>query len=428
MAVEADLRLHTAQLEVFNAPERFKVIAAGRRWGKTRLSAVYLATAACETRRNGKDLTGTECWYVAPTFDQADDAMWPLFLRIADPLIDKTWEGNERRARMVSGRTVQLKGSDKPHRMRGVALSDLVLDEYADMKPITWSSVLRPTLADVGGRAMFIGTPSPEGRNHFYELFLRAQTTPDWRAWHFRSIDNPFLEPEEIAAVKRDLTEVEFRRELEASFDNAGALVLDPELVVERPDPLEGDVYIAVDPAGYASEDLVQYSQAQVQALDETAIAVVKVDREYGWHVLTIDHGRWGVRETSVRILQAIRRYQPLGLGMERGVLMNAIEPYLTDQMRRLGLSMTVQALSHGGKSKSSRIAWALQGRMEHGRIAFSPGEYLDPLRRQMFDFPLGRRDDLIDALAYIDQIAETAYYDQPVADFFEPMDAEIGY
>ena len=116
-------------------------------------------------------------------------------------------------------------------------------------------------------------------------------------------------------------------------------------------------------------------------------------------------------------------------VGIEKGSLKNAIMPYLTDQMRRLNTYPNIVELSHGGKKKQERITWALQGRLEHGRVSFSKGEYLKKLIEQALDFPSQlTHDDMLDALAYIDQIAVTSYIDQPWVDTWSPLDKQAGY
>ena len=89
---------------------------------------------------------------------------------------------------LAGGNTIYLKGADRPDTMRGVSLKHCVLDEYAFMKPNVWDSILRPALSDKKGSAIFISTP--EGRNHFYDVYMGAYTGAwaDWKAWTgFRS-------------------------------------------------------------------------------------------------------------------------------------------------------------------------------------------------------------------------------------------------
>jgi phage terminase large subunit-like protein len=169
-----------------------------------------------------------------------------------------------------------------------------------------------------------------------------------------------------------------------------------------------GDMYMSVDPAGY--EDVKGISQGRTKRLDETAISIVEVSNA-GWYVHDVITGRWNVRETALRILRAAQKYKPRLLGIEKGALKNALMPYLQDNMRRLNVYPYIVELSHGNQKKADRIVWALQGRLEQGRLIFAPGEYLAKITEQLLDFPNPMsHDDMIDSLAYIDQIAVTPY------------------
>lgn len=109
---------------------------------------------------------------------------------------------NNLNLKLINGATISLKGSDRPETMRGVSLSYVVLDEFADFKPEVWELILRPALADLKGSALFIGTPM--GRNHFYDLYSEALAgkLEDYNAWHFTSYDNPLIDPTEIDSAK----------------------------------------------------------------------------------------------------------------------------------------------------------------------------------------------------------------------------------
>jgi len=426
LSIQLNLPLHPGQLEVYRDPHRFKVVAAGRRWGKTHMACVYLLMKALENTKlvNGRDrsLRDIECWYIAPTYEQGKRIFWNLLKNMAGSLVAKTWE-NESRLQLVNGRGVALHGSDRPERLKGVGLSAVVLDEFASMKEDTWNEAIRPTLADVAGEALFIGTPLQ--KNHFYDLYLQALSSDDWGAYHFESETNPYLPPEEIAAAEKTMPREKFLQEFRASFETGGGLVFDyPIVTVSEIDvPRDGQVYVAMDPAGFYTE---AQSRQGNRRLDETAIAIVKVNRD-GWWVLDVQHGRWDVRETSVRFLREVQKHRPIMTGIEKGMQRNAIMPYLSDQSRRLGVYVQPMELTHGGQAKASRIAWALQGRMEHGRIHFVEGDYLKAMKEQIYDFPNGRHDDMLDALAYIDQIAQTVYHEDTVIDTWQPLDQAVG-
>ena len=347
---------------------------------------------------------------------------------MAAPITKKIRE-NECILTLSNDRQIHLKGSDRPETLRGVGLSYVVMDEYAFMKEEVWTAIIRPTLADVRGGALFIGTPI--GKNHFYDLFLSAEKEEedsDWDAWTFKSLDNPFLDPKEVLLATKDMP-IEFvKQEFEANFSSFGGTVFKEEMfLVKNKDTHGSDIYMTVDPAGY--EDVKGIAQGKMKRLDETAISVVEVTDE-GWHVIDVITGRWNVRETAVRILRTAQKYRPRVVGIERGALKNALMPYLSDNMRRLNVFPYITELTHGNQKKYDRIVWALQGRMEQGRLTFQKGDYLDKLFDQMLDFPNPlAHDDMIDSLAYIDQIAVASYHmgeDIGQAQW-EPMDSISG-
>jgi predicted phage terminase large subunit-like protein len=406
------------QQEVFEDSSRFKVIAAGRRTGKSRLAAWKLIIEGLQCKRG-------HVFYVAPTQGQARDIMWQTLLEVGHPVIASS-HINNLQIKLVNGATIALKGADRPETMRGVSLSFLCMDEYADMKPEVWEQILRPALADQKGDAMFIGTPM--GRNHFYDLFQYASISEDeqWKGWHFTSYDNPLLDEEEINAAKKSMSAFSFRQEFMASFEAAGGeLFKEEHIQFSEEEPEEGQFYIAVDLAGFAD---VQSATTKTNRLDQTSIAVVKAGTE-GWWVADIIHGRWGVEKTARKIFDAVRDYQPVAVGIEKGALKNAVYPYLNDIMKSNQRFFRVEELTHGNKRKIDRIVWALQGRFEHGKITLNKGEWNTEFLDELFQFPNKLvHDDLIDSLAYIDQLAQVAYAIDYEEDEYELTDYYSGY
>jgi hypothetical protein len=116
-------------------------------------------------------------------------------------------------------------------------------------------------------------------------------------------------------------------------------------------------------------------------------------------------------------------------VGIEKGSLKNALMPYLMDQCKRLHVFPRFLEVVHGNQKKTERIAWALQGRLQQGRIKFKDLPYLQQLKDQMMDFPNPMaHDDMLDALAYIDQVGKTTYNQVNVMDDFEVMDDVLGF
>ena len=407
------------QQEVFADTTRFKIVAAGRRTGKSRLAAWLLIINALQTERG-------HVFYVAPTQGQARDIMWQTLLELGHGVITNA-HINNLQIKLVNGATISLKGGDRPETMRGVSLKFLVLDEYADIKPDVWEQILRPALADQKGSAMFIGTPM--GRNHFYELYKYAEMGDDetYKAWHFTSYDNPLLDPEEINVAKKSMSSYAFRQEFMASFEAAGSEMFKEDWVTVEDDPqIEGDYYIACDLAGFQE---VAKKKTKNSRLDNTAIAVVKVG-ESGWVIENIIYGRWTLEETAQKIFQAVKDYKPISVGIEKGIAKQAVTSPLTDMMKRYGFFFRVEELTHGNQKKTDRIMWALQGRFEHGLVRIKRGEWNSRFLDELFQFPDPlTHDDLVDAVAYIDQLAQVAYAGNwEEFDDYEELDSLAGY
>jgi PBSX family phage terminase large subunit len=88
---------------------------------------------------------------------------------------------------------------------------------------LNWQEVLRPTLTDTKGDALFISTP--KGFNHFYDLFNLEAKDKDYKSFHFTTYDNPFIPKEEIDKAKEELTEDRFAQEYLADFRKTEGLV-----------------------------------------------------------------------------------------------------------------------------------------------------------------------------------------------------------
>jgi hypothetical protein len=202
--------LTVPQLSVASSPARMRVLVAGRRFGKSHLSAREMARFAAKPKQ--------KVWYVTPTYKMARNIMW-------EPLKDKLraarWlsKSNETdlTAYLRNGSTISLRGADKPDSLRGVGLNFLVMDEAADIDSEAWHKVLRPTLSDTGGHVLFVG--SPKGRNWFYDLWLRGQNgEPGWASWQYTTLQGGNVPEEEIEDAKRDLDELSFRAEYLGDF------------------------------------------------------------------------------------------------------------------------------------------------------------------------------------------------------------------
>ena len=411
-----DIQLLDWQQEVWNDPTRFKVVAAGRRTGKSRLAAYLLVV-------NGLQAEKGHVFYVAPTQGQARDIMWNLLLDVGKDVI-KNSHVNNMQITLINDVIISLKGADRPETMRGVSLSYLVMDEYADMKPDVWELILRPALADYSAPALFIGTPM--GRNHFYDLYRNAEIgdDPDFAAWHYTSYDNNLIDKTEIDRAKKSMSSYAFRQEFMASFEARGSEMFKEDWVHFDENEPEGDYYIAVDLAGF--EEMGKKNKTK--NLDNTAIAVTKVN-QHGWWVADIIVGRWTLDQTAVKIFRAVQDYRPVAVGIEKGIARQAVMSPLSDLMAKYSRFFRVEELTHGNRKKVDRVMWALQGRFENGLISLNKGDWNYQFMDELFQFPdVLTHDDMVDALAYIDQLAKVAYSTHFEEDTYEVFDSVAGY
>jgi predicted phage terminase large subunit-like protein len=361
---------------------------------------------------------------VAPTQGQARDVIWHTLFDIAGEIIERS-HVNNLEITLAGGNTIYLKGADRPDTLRGVSLKHLVLDEYAFMKPDVFESILRPALADRQGSAIFIGTP--EGRNHFYDLFDGAGSWQDWEKFHYTSFDNPIVDPKEIEHARQTLPSWAFQQEFMASFDarTGGMFDVDAFTYYEDSSKQVGDHYITIDLAGFK-----QQGQRKAKKRDNSAIAITKVTPDGRWWVEDIIYGQWSLDQTCNEIFAAVEKYKPIKVGIEKGIAQQAVMSPLGDIMRRRGRLFRVELLTHGNQKKEDRISWALEGRFANGLIQLKKGEWNERFVDEAANFPSTLvHDDLLDALSYADQVAQIAYLDGiELADEWEPLDEAVGF
>jgi hypothetical protein len=196
---------------------RFRVVVAGRRWGKTTLAIREMCKIA---REPNKDV-----YYISPTYRMSRTI---IFKRLKQKLMDLRWvkKINETNLEFIlkNGSTISLKGSDNPDSLRGISLSAAVFDEFAFMDPDTFWTVIRPALADQQGPALFITTPIGKG-NWAFDLYNMAENNRDWASYTFTTLQGGFVTEEEIEAARNEMSEQQFKQEFEASFVTASNLV-----------------------------------------------------------------------------------------------------------------------------------------------------------------------------------------------------------
>ena len=255
------------QNDVFHHPARFRMLAAGRRFGKTHLSLVQLIVWAAQK-------SGSLNWYLAPTYRAAKSIAWRQ-LKAMVPR-DLFAEKNEvdLSIELVNGSRIELKGGDRYDSLRGNSLSNVILDEAAYIPPDCWEMVIRPALADQRGHAIFISTPC--GYNHFHEWYEQADTEPDWQTFSYNTIQGGNVPPEEVELARRTLDDRTFRQEFLASFETFSGRVFpdfDEGNVANDVADVGGPILVGLDfNVGIMAGVICSKVQDQLHIWDEIAV------------------------------------------------------------------------------------------------------------------------------------------------------------
>jgi PBSX family phage terminase large subunit len=212
--------LTPAQNIIARDNHRFRIVNCGRRFGKTTLSIEEIKGMALGRAKN--------IAYVAPTYQQARDIVWEqLKTELRSITISTNEQRLEIRVRSFNEKqcVIVLRGWESIETLRGQHYDFIVLDEVASMRNfwLNWQEVIRPTLTDTKGEALFISTP--KGFNHFYDLYNFELKDADYKSFHFTSYDNPHIPAEEIDKAKQELTEDRFAQEYLADFRKTEGLV-----------------------------------------------------------------------------------------------------------------------------------------------------------------------------------------------------------
>ncbi|RLC97146.1 MAG: hypothetical protein DRI46_13250 [Chloroflexi bacterium] len=202
------------QRTVHDGMGRFAVIVCHRRWGKTVFSINELIRTAL-TCPHPNPRTA----YICPLHKQAKTVAWDMVKEFSRPIPGIQFNESELRADYPNGGRLQLFGADNADGLRGMYLDHVCMDEYAQMSPRAWSEVIRPALSDRKGKAIFIGTPM--GRGALYNMYQRAEELPGWTQYLYKASETGIIDPDELEAARREMSDEEYSQEYECSWSAA---------------------------------------------------------------------------------------------------------------------------------------------------------------------------------------------------------------
>lgn len=202
---------HPGQKTILDSPARFKVLACGRRWGKSELGKIDILKAA--------HLDHKRCWWIAPTYQIASQ-IWRDLRNSVKHLAGVKISATERRIDLPKGGVIAIRSAHNPDKLRGDGLDLAIIDEAAFMPARIWHDVIRPMLARTRGAARFLSTPN--GRNWFWRRH-RAGLDPqekEWASFHFSTAQSGLIDPAELAGIQRTTPEIIWKAEYEAFFSD----------------------------------------------------------------------------------------------------------------------------------------------------------------------------------------------------------------
>lgn len=211
--MDIKLDLFQLQRDISNDPHRFRVLACGRRWGKTFFAMCEALKLLCEgfekTKRKQRG------WIVAPTFPLVrEDWLTAETLFSGLNIVKKQ---TEMKMSFWDRGFLEFKSAERDDEgLRGAGLDFVVVDEASRVSKKSWEYGIRPALADKLGRAIFISTP--KGRNWFYDIYLAGKDSNETKSWQYPTYTNPYFPMSEWETIKNTTPEMILKQEYMADF------------------------------------------------------------------------------------------------------------------------------------------------------------------------------------------------------------------
>lgn len=397
------------QHKVLNDPSRFKVVAMGRRWGKTVSGLIAAVYGHGPIQPNGEPLFpgaiyGKKILWVAPSYPILSDIWRALKYAVEDATIDKN--ENDHRIQIPNGGSVTVRSTEKYDNLRGAGVDGMLLDEAAYISHAAWTRALRPMLLDRKGWAIFMSTP--RGQNWFYHLYENAAKTPGWNRWTAPSTENPRVDAQEIAAIKADpeLTQADYEQEYEAKFVVPGLNSFQEEWFrYYILDELDQTVTLIDDPEDssktrtYSLMELFRFGTVDL-AISEKATADFSVFQIWG---ITPQNDLVLLHQVRDRMNNPTQQRTLQSLYEEWDVSYFGIESVAYQ------MAFIQQAIENGlparkltaDKNKNARAAIATTRMAAHKIFFHQAAPYFRALKDEVLAFPHTKHDDQVDALAY---------------------------
>lgn len=370
---------HPAQQKVLDGMNKYNVVSAGRRLGKSEFGKIV----AC---KKGGVLDGMNFGWFAPNNKYLLDA-WNSMKQIFKPIARNISEQHHR-ITLINGAFVDFWTLDDPDAGRSRRYGRVVVDEAAKVKDLrySWEEAIGPTLADFDGDAFFLS--SPKGFNYFRDIYQRGISEDvkwkDWSSWMIPTSANPYIRNEVIEEKRQTLPSIVFRQEYLGEFVDSGGTPIEREFI-KNGEPNPNDVVF--------TSMGVDLAISQKTYADYTAIAVLQITRNGNIYIKHIIRGHWQFAETIEKIKSMALAHNPNVVCVEAVSFQQAA---VQELMRTTRLPIFPFNPNKFGDKLTRFLPLASryeQGLVHHGQRL--PKEFED----ELLSFPVGSNDDMIDAI-----------------------------
>lgn len=340
---------HPGQVPVIESKARFRALAAGRRFGKTKLGAREIVRAA----RSPDSMN----WWVANSYKNVMRGYKEVVRQIPRSLLAKDAPvptSTQLILQFKNGATIEFYPAGNPDALAGEGVDFMIVDEAGLIENRVWNQLLRPTLMDTQGDALLISTP--RGHNWFWEVWRRGQEgKKHHESWQFSQADNPYIDPEETESAREELPDIIFKQEILAEFIAGGASIFATGLTTDGAilDVLEeprGQIYVGIDLAD--KEDFTVISAVREE--DHRPVLHERFN-QVGWV-----NQKQQIRD-AVRQLEQRPRVESVTVMLDSTGLGDVVY----EDLSFMGIDAVPQKFSNDWKEKAVKL---LAADLEHGR------------------------------------------------------------
>lgn len=410
------------QREVLDDATRFKVLDAGRRYGKSTVAVVMLLLGHGPGWLEGQPslkgaLAGGRIWLVVPDMRSTGRDRWRDLKKAAKGCWTRKNE-TEFRLEFPGGGSIEVRSADDPDALRGAGLDGVVVDEASLLPDVVWTEALRPGLSDRKGWAVFCFTP--KGKVHWTwgvwlrgaspELAEQAQAgddypgapQPGWRSWHRPSSANPLMDEEELAAALAEVGTLRFQQEYLAVFVVVAGEVFRREWF--RYWTPDGDLWAILDTdhgpkrvamRGLIRRGTVDLAVSKATSADYTVVCTYGIAPTGELLVLDVHRDKLEGPDLKPRITALWRRWRHVRIGVES----TATQLAIVQELQRSGLPVVGIPAEGDKRSRAELLAARLEGAMV---FLLAGAAWLAELEAELLEFPNpSAHDDQVDALGY---------------------------